>query len=849
MTSPSLWNEIKQQQQQQRVTRSSVAALLSNSIMASGGGGGVARDDRDGGPRGDSDVYTEFAHWLAKASIAQHTASDLDGEAARDLRYGDGSSEAVEAALSLLEQFGELSLNHLEELREHIDGARRKNHPEDSASVEAAMTNWEREWSTWRLLLAMYQERVAQKKEPISIDVDDDDDASTPAASSLATDVQMIGALFAPGSSHGALREHVIVKNWLQEVASGFQPVGPRTGYWFYTSRYHHGLSAASAMSDPDAAKIVHTLDPDAPSREKRSLAPEDEANGIWDQEFDKALVRTLYEYLRRGQFNQAMELCRKSDQSWRAASISGSTLYSDESLDRGSEDDVDDEDHSMMPPAKRQKGPEGNPRRLLWKSMCRQLSKNMLMVSQSWEDYLFTYYNAMIETELDKHLAKRHVKYQEIVKTWTPAEIFERLSKSDQPDIRAASVEPFHYVQSLVIQNQLDMLVDTLSNNFTQLNDFDEHMQHVLRFAAHWVIVMRQLNALPRQDTAGDRIIKCYVDLLIAVKKNQLVAQYCALLPTSLQIPAYASFLRTLERVTREERYQYLQRARDHRMDVQAITVQVVQMILEAYKSETDACLMFGSKSVNIALIHSAVEENDQEQIRALEWLFFEPNQSRDAIIQASHLARRFLVLGKLNAVKALLDSIPSDIRAAHSADQVIDQTDALSVAVREVTGYTNLCLFEEKFAEWALLTKESRAVGNNKSEYDLLVKVRTLVNDMEMLANQLLITTWLVLDIEESQLDPYSPSVEQRRQECGKVRERYLTELTIQLYMILYESESILPGSMRKSLNLSHLVANAEYGLYTEFVRAGRMAELLELLRRSAVALSSSNTTITSL
>jgi hypothetical protein len=64
------------------------------------------------------------------------------------------------------------------------------------------------------------------------------------------------------------------------------------------------------------------------------------------------------------------------------------------------------------------------------------------------------------------------------------------------------------------------------------------------------------------------------------------------------------------------------------------------------------------------------------------------------------------------LNAVKALLDSIPSDIRAAHSADQVIDQTDALSVAVREITGYTNLCLFEEKFAEWALYTKESRAV-----------------------------------------------------------------------------------------------------------------------------------------
>jgi Nuclear pore protein 84 / 107 len=44
--------------------------------------------------------------------------------------------------------------------------------------------------------------------------------------------------------------------------------------------------------------------------------------------------------------------------------------------------------------------------------------------------------------------------------------------------------------------------------------------MQHVLRFAAHWVIVMRQLKALPSDHEAGDQIVRCYVDLLIAIKK-----------------------------------------------------------------------------------------------------------------------------------------------------------------------------------------------------------------------------------------------------------------------------------------------------------------------------------------
>ncbi|KAI9597817.1 nuclear pore protein 84/107 [Syncephalis fuscata] len=849
MSSPSLLNEINLPR---RVTRSDLAAFISGSIAAgnngiNGGlgvlGRGAGNDDSRSG-----DPYAEFAYWLSKADSAQLTTANHGAEEEEEEREeetmeyndGEGNSRAVEAALYLLEQFSAISMSHLEELRDQQNNTRYQN----NTDTDTTLTNWEREWSTWRLLFAMYQERICHKKELANNNTDMPMNPSDP---TLATDVQIFTPLFTMGSGHTALREYVIVKNWLQEVAPRFQPVGPRAGYWFYTSRFN-GVAATGSLADPEATKIVHHLDPDAPSH----------------QEFDKYLMRTLYEYLRRGQVNQAMDLCRKSDQSWRAASISGSTMYSDDSLvDRG------DQDEEMLPPTKRQKGPQGNPRRLLWKSMCRQLSKNMdadiyeramyallvgeveplLMVSQNWEDYLFAYYNAMIETELDQHLAQKRGKYQEMLKSWTPEEIFDRLSKSDQPDIRASSVEPFHYIQSLVIQDQLDTLAGALSSNFTELNDFDENMQHVLRFAAHWVIVMRQLKALPFDHAAGDQIVRCYVDLLIAIKKNNLVAQYCALLPESLQIHAYASFLRTLEQVSKDERYKYLQKARDCHMNVQAITVQVVQMILEAYKSSTDASLMFSNRSVSLTLIHSAVEENDQEQIRALEWLFFEPSQSKDAIIQASHLARRFLVLGKLNAVKVLLDSIPSDIRAVHSTDEVVDQTDALSVAVREISGYANLCLFEDKFAEWALFTKESHAISDSKNEYDLLVKVKTLVNDMERLANQLLITEWLVVDIEESQLDPFSPSAEQRRQECGKIRELYLTELTIQLFMILYESEEILPGSMEKSLNLSHLVANVEYGLYTEFVRAGRMAELLELLRRAAVALSSSNTTVTPL
>jgi hypothetical protein len=127
------------------------------------------------------------------------------------------------------------------------------------------------------------RERAYNRKEPIKIDINDDDDEDTTLIvdPALTTDVQMISSLFTSGKGQSTLREHFIVKSWLQEVALGFQPVGPRTGYWFYTSRYHNGVSVTGSLSDPDAAKIVRTLDPDAPSREKRTLAPEDQVRMV----------------------------------------------------------------------------------------------------------------------------------------------------------------------------------------------------------------------------------------------------------------------------------------------------------------------------------------------------------------------------------------------------------------------------------------------------------------------------------------------------------------------------------------------------------------------------------------
>jgi nuclear pore complex protein Nup107 len=67
--------------------------------------------------------------------------------------------------------------------------------------------------------------------------------------------------------------------------------------------------------------KGVQSLDPDAASREMSSLELEDAA-------YEKALNKTLFEYVRAGQLDSAIDLARQVDRSWRAASLRGAALY-----------------------------------------------------------------------------------------------------------------------------------------------------------------------------------------------------------------------------------------------------------------------------------------------------------------------------------------------------------------------------------------------------------------------------------------------------------------------------------------------------------------------------------------
>lgn len=81
-------------------------------------------------------------------------------------------------------------------------------------------------------------------------------------------------------------------------------------------------------------------------------------------------MLRSLYEYVRAGELDLAIDMCRQSDQSWRAASLSGGKLWWDPAL-APSEEGYDE----IEMVEKEEKRIQGNANRKLWKTMCRKLA------------------------------------------------------------------------------------------------------------------------------------------------------------------------------------------------------------------------------------------------------------------------------------------------------------------------------------------------------------------------------------------------------------------------------------------------------------------------------------------
>ncbi|KAJ1992640.1 Nucleoporin nup84, partial [Coemansia thaxteri] len=347
------------------------------------------------------------------------------------------------------------------------------------------------------------------------------------------------------------LTEYVEVRRWLEETARPFQPVETRKGYLFYTRRSiaERGLLPSSVQKGSSIAeRIVTEADPDAASRQRRELVLE-------DAEYEAGLIRTLYEYVRRGRVANAMDLCIESDEPWRAATLKGGLFWRDPTLEVGNGVLVEDESGERMQDV-RPLHTAGNINRTLWKQACAALAHDenndlyeralyaalsgrldeVVLVCECWEDYLWAYVNTMIETRIDCGIKDTSLLY-------TPAQgtslsnvqskhppirdmqhVFQVLATHDSAAVRRESSLPFHRLQTAIIVNSFPDYISDYAQRLRAKSLSDGECD-LLRFVVHTALHLRQLGfALPAEPV--NVVLENYI-IHLSKSHRELVAIY----------------------------------------------------------------------------------------------------------------------------------------------------------------------------------------------------------------------------------------------------------------------------------------------------------------------------------
>ncbi|KAJ1965379.1 Nucleoporin nup84 [Dipsacomyces acuminosporus] len=503
-----------------------------------------------------------------------------------------------------------------------------------------------------------------------------------PHASVASTDFTRVQDLM---DNDSLLAECVEIRRWLEENAPSFEPVETRKGYLFYTRKSIRDRKLVSGNSSASNERVVSEADPDATSRQKKALAPE-------DSEYEGSLLRTLYEYVRRGHVGSAMDLCIESDEPWRAASLKGGLFWRDPKLELERDmpvDSAEGQNSVDMQPL----DTAGNVNRALWKHTCAALAQDncndlyeralyaalsgrldeAILVCENWEDYVWAYINTMIETRIDqgiKYSSSLYVpasgtSFSHIQSKYPPIrdlkQIFDALSTHESAAIRHESSEPFHKLQSAIVLNGMPSFIEDYANGL-RTEELSSEESDLLRFVVHSALYLRQLGIDLPMDSV-DTLLEEYIGQL-SKDHRELVALYTAQLPRQKQAEVYSQFLQGITDPA-QVRLQFLQLADKNGLNVDAIAKRAADLILLRHAvADGSRDGGSGAPDITFALVEPAESISDEEldQIRAIEWITSSQQLYEYALVQICKLARRFLLRGRTNAAAQLFNSLPDD-------------------------------------------------------------------------------------------------------------------------------------------------------------------------------------------
>ncbi|PWN53061.1 nuclear pore protein 84/107 [Violaceomyces palustris] len=688
--------------------------------------------------------------------------------------------------------------------------------------------SWLLEQHTWTLIHLLSAERLQRGQPSKPLDLSQD---------RYETPFSAVQAIL---DQDPEISELKIIREWLQDTLPAKHIVEVRKGYWTFTKNRVRAekraggpggagrMSLGSGLSGKNRGKAVKNLDPDAISRGEGSLELEDAA-------YEKALLRTLFEYTRAGKLDLAFDLCRQTDQSWRAASLRGAMLYHDPSISSGIEEIQE---------------PIGNRNRALWKSVCRKLAQNpsldeyeralygslsgdlpsVTSVSQTWEEYLWAHINSKLETLIDAKLdeARSWWSQKPDIGLFTDVEcgavklsdnntidketgsldsIFDKLAQTQAHGIHTQAADPFHVVQRSVISNNVNELLNRVAGRLPEMRHQLEPPQfaRILRFFSHLILYLRLLEQ-PLPDLVCNDILSAYVHVLEQAGEASLVAMYASSLEPQSATVSYAHFLKSMDVNTSvEAKRESLLQAEENDLDLTAVARTVVDMVFDDLFTSIPTDL-----PLSLTQFDTRLQPNEEILIKSVDWLTFCEPTYADAIVQSNALMRLFLATGRLHAARALLLRLPYEL---------VSVVPTLQIAEDQAIEHAHWRTFFDAFALHVrykeFISSKPFESASKVDRHNWVKALSNIVEQSRAADLQLLQMDWVKLDVDDETIDG-----ERRMEELDRIRHIYIPETVFRLHDMLVETSDVAPHHLGQALRLAELVSEENHKLYLDFI-----------------------------
>ncbi|KAJ9073094.1 Nucleoporin nup84 [Entomophthora muscae] len=621
---------------------------------------------------------------------------------------------------------------------------------------------------------------------------------------------------------------------------------------------------AAISSSDQlyhTSGKILTELDPDAPMRQGKRLEPDDE-------NYDKALLRSLFCFIRRGKIEEAISLAVSSEQSWRAASIRGGLYFRDPQLeiqeDDGMSSDFEIEDSNTIRGDDGSDMPAGNPNRFLWKCSCYMISKeivsckyeralyavlcgdieNLLKACDTWEDYLWAYYTCLMDSKIEKFFQEcgrtsdiGELPAPPLLELEEP-EIFEKLENSTNPKVFHRSQEIYSRIKKHIILNSLDTLFQDLVLAIGPPGSDQSGIDfQVIRFLALLILYLRSIGFISKHSDA-DAILQHYVFLLSGLGQYRLAILYCSKLPRDQQVDVYASLLSGINEPL-QVRKECLRYGCMYGLNYDRVLLDAAEKSLAAAAS-CEPNIDIDPQQFKITVECPDVPESILLQIRAFEWIDHDNSFHSDTLLMFNKTCRRFLKTGRLWAVACLLAVIPSSLAPQDKLMEKDEKGKSYpSYLVHAAREHMNYVIIVEAFTlldQWRQ-TMQAKPSINEGAFCVWEQDIKEITHKTEQALRYALNSNWLLNCFSDGPT-PEDLSTAEIQRQIGYLRQIYIPEMINSLFDVLMETRDILPGNVHKAFGLSELIANETLGIYKEIMQrptaTGTYNDLPRLLKK---------------